>query len=138
MAGFSGFQGSVTGASLVNGILNTWSASISRSQTDITGFSNAGRNRVLGLWDITGAAGGVQDDTINPTIGMTNATGTTITLIAKNDAAANSIAFNAVVDQVQLGVNKSGDATVSFNFGLASTATVSTAFTELPFTVSWV
>lgn len=136
MAAISGYDGNITGNGIV-GALNTWSATLSRAVSDVTGFTNSGRNRVLGLYDLTGSAGGVVDNTAtiaNTTTGIftcfATATGTTITLQVET---GNTIAANCVVDSVAFGVSKAGDATVTFNFSLASTTTGTTS----PFTVAW-
>ena len=132
MAAITGNSGSVTGG--VTGVLNTWSATISRAVSDVTGFGLVGRNRILGVYDMTGSAGGIMDNasafaSSNEIAAMTATTGASITLTAES---GNTIAANVVVDSVSLGSSKTGDATVSFNFSLASTAT-----TGSPFTISW-
>ena len=132
MAAISGNTGSVTGG--VVGVLNTWSATVSRAVSDVTGFGNSGRHRILGVYDMTGSAGGIMDDSTsfvstNEIAAMTATTGASITLTAQS---GNTIGANVVVDSVSLGSSKAGDATVSFNFSLAATAT-----TGSPFTISW-
>ena len=44
MAAISGNTGNISGG--VVGVLNTWSATISRAMSDVTGFDNVGRNRL--------------------------------------------------------------------------------------------
>ena len=132
MAAISGNTGSITGG--VSGVLNTWSATVSRAVSDVTGFGLVGRNRILGVYDMTGSAGGIMDDaaafvSTNEIAAMTAITGASITLTAQS---GNTIGANVVVDSVSLGSSKAGDATVSFNFSLAATAT-----TGSPFTISW-
>ena len=132
MAAISGNTGSVTGG--VVGVLNTWSATISRAVSDVTGFGNAGRHRILGVYDMTGSAGGIMDDSTsfvstNEIAAMTAVTGASITLTAQS---GNTIGANVVVDSVALGSTKTGDATLSFNFSLAAGTTTSS-----PFTISW-
>lgn len=139
MAALNGYNGNISGNG-ITGTLRTWSASITRAATDITGFSNVGRNRILGLYDMTGSAGGVIDDTTTgfavTTVGGGNfvcfqtATGQTITLTV---ASNKSIAANCVCEQLDFNVDKAGEATLTFNFSLASTATG----TSTPFTVVW-
>jgi hypothetical protein len=132
MAAISGNTGSVTGG--VVGVLNTWSATISRAVSDVTGFGNSGRHRILGVYDMTGSAGGIMDDSTsfvstNEIAAMTATTGASITLTAQS---GNTIGANVVVDSVSLGSSKTGDATLSFNFSLAAGTTSSS-----PFTISW-
>ena len=132
MAAISGNTGSVTGG--VVGVLNTWSATISRAVSDVTGFGNSGRHRILGVYDMTGSAGGIMDDSTsfvstNEIAAMTATTGASITLTAQS---GNTIGANVIVDSVSLGSSKTGDATLSFNFSLAAGTTTSS-----PFTISW-
>ena len=133
MAAISGNTGNISGG--VAGVINTWSATISRAVSDVTGFGLTGRNRILGVYDMTGSAGGIMDDNTNFDNGsneiaaQTATTGASITLTAKTGC---TIAANVVVDSVSLGSSKTGDATVSFNFSLASSATSTS-----PFTISW-
>ena len=139
MAAISGNSGNVTGPAGLVGVLNTWSATITRAVSDVTGFTNSGRNRLLGVYDLTGSAGGIMDDaaafvsTNQPAV-QTAVTGSTITLSAdRNTSSLNSIEANVVFESVALGSSKTGDATITFNFSLASTATG----TNSPFTISW-
>ena len=134
MAAINGNAGNISGNGIV-GTLNTWSATISRAVSDVTGFDNSGRNRLLGVYDMTGSAGGVLDNTTgfvstNFLAAHTAADGGTITLTAES---GNTIAAKCVVDSVAMSVNKAADATVTFNFSLASTTTG----TNSPFTISW-
>lgn len=134
MAALNGNTGSISGNGIV-GTLNTWSATISRAVSDVTGFANVGRNRLLGVYDMTGSAGGVLDDTSafvssNVLAAHTAATGADITLQA--DGTNNQIVARCVVSDVSLSVTKAGDSTVTFNFALASTATSGS-----PFAISW-
>lgn len=141
MAALSGNTGNVSGNGIV-GSLNTWSATISRAASDVTEFGQAGRQRLLGVYDLTGSAGGILDTkagfvntTTGEMIGHTAVSGATITLVARSNASGtNSIAFNGVVDSVTLGSSKGGDATVTFNFSLSHpTASGTTS----PFTIVW-
>lgn len=134
MAAINGNAGNISGNGIV-GTLNTWSATISRAVSDVTGFANTGRNRLLGVYDMTGSAGGVLDNTSafvssNELAAQTATSGGSITLTAEG---GNTIAANCVVDSVAMNVNKTGDATITFNFSLASTTTTGTN----PFTISW-
>lgn len=138
MAALNGNLGSVSGNGIV-GTLNTWSATISRAVSDVTGFSNTGRNRMLGVYDLTGSAGGVLDTNTstfssNQPAAMTATTGGLITLSARaTTAVTNHIIANCVVENQTISVTKAGDATVTFDFSLASTETG----TNMPFTIVW-
>ena len=135
MAAISGNSGNISGTGY-NANLNTWSATISRAVSDVTSFDGSGRRRILGVYDMTGSAGGIMDDNTNFDNGsgelsaLTATTGATITLTAKTGC---TIAAPCVTESIQLGSSKAGDATITFSFSLASTATG----TNSPFTISW-
>ena len=138
MAAINGNTGNVSGNGIV-GVLNTWSATISLAVSDVTGFTNSGRNRLLGVYDMTGSAGGVMTHTAafisgNFLASQTAETGATVTLTARNDSrATNTIQANVVISEVSLQSTKAGDTGVTFNFSLAGTATG----TNSPFTLVW-
>ena len=135
MAAISGNSGNVAGTGF-NANLNTWSATISRAVSDVSSFAGSGRRRILGIYDLTGSAGGILDDDTNFDNGanelaaQTATAGTTVTLTAKTGC---TIGAPCVTQDIQLGSSKTGDATVTFSFSLASTATG----TSSPFTISW-
>ena len=134
MAAISGNSGNISGTGYVAN-LNTWSATISRAVSDVTSFDGAGRKRILGVYDMTGSAGGIMDNGAsfigtNELAAQTATTGATITLTAES---GNTIAANCVTESVALASTKTGDATITFNFSLASTTTGTTS----PFTISW-
>ena len=134
MAAISGNTGNVSGNGIV-GNLNTWSATISRAVSDVTGFNNSGRNRILGVYDLAGSAGGIMDDgssllSSSNFAAFTSATGANVILTADS---GNAITAACVVSDIALGSSKAGDATITFSFSLASTVTTGT----LPFTIAW-
>ena len=135
MAAISGNSGNISGNGIV-GNLNTWSATISRAVSDVTGFNNTGRNRILGVYDLQGSAGGIMDDgssllSSSNFAAFTSATGANVILTA--DGSGNAITAACVVSDIALGSSKAGDATITFSFSLASTVTTGT----LPFTIAW-
>jgi hypothetical protein len=137
MPALSGNTGNISGNGIV-GTLNTWSCTISRAVADVTGFTNSGRNRLLGVYDLTGSAGGVLDSTAgfvssNFLAAHTAASGSAITMTADSDVAANTIQATCVVSDVTMSVTKTGDSSVTFDFSLASTTTG----TNSPFVISW-
>lgn len=140
MSAINGNSGNVLGTSAgIVGVLNTWSATISRAMSDVTGFTNSGRNRLLGVYDMTGSAGGVMTRTAafissNFLASQTAETGASLTLSAfSSGTSQNSIQANVVVSEVSMQSTKTGDSSVTFNFSLASTATG----TNSPFTLVW-
>lgn len=138
MSAINGNTGNVSGTGIV-GILNTWSATISRAVSDVTGFTNSGRNRLLGVYDMTGSAGGILTRTAafistNFLASQTAETGATITLTALSAGTSqNTIQANVVVNDVAMNSTKTGDTGVTFSFSLASSATG----TNSPFTLVW-
>ena len=138
MSAINGNTGNVSGTGIV-GILNTWSATISRAMSEVTSFSNTGRNRLLGIYDMTGSAGGVMTRTAafisgNYLAAHTADTGATITLTALSAGTSqNTIEANVVVNDIALQSTKSGDTGITFSFSLASTQTG----TNSPFTLVW-
>ena len=138
MAAINGNRGNVSGTGIV-GVLNTWSATISRAMSDVTGFTNSGRNRLLGVYDMTGSAGGIITRTASMISGnyfaaQTAETGATITLTAYSAGTSqNSIQANVVVNDIAMNSTKTGDTGITFSFALASAATGDTS----PFTLVW-
>ena len=138
MSAINGNTGNVSGTGIV-GILNTWSATISRAMSEVTSFSNSGRNRLLGIYDMTGSAGGVMTRTAafisgNYLAAHTADTGATIRLTALSAGTSqNTIQANVVVNDIALQSTKSGDTGITFSFSLASTQTG----TNSPFTLVW-
>ena len=138
MSAINGNTGNVSGNGIV-GILNTWSATISRAVSDVTSFTNSGRNRLLGVYDMTGSAGGVLTRTAsfistNFLAAHTADSGGQITLTALSAGTSqNTIIANAVINDVAMQSTKSGDTGVTFSFSLATTQTG----TSSPFTLVW-
>jgi hypothetical protein len=138
MSAINGNTGNVSGTGIV-GILNTWSATISRSMSDVTGFTNVGRNRLMGVYDMTGSAGGVLTRTAafisgNFLAAQTAETGATVTLTALSAGTSqNTIQANVIVNDIAMNSTKTGDTGVTFSFSLAATATTGGS----PFTLVW-
>jgi hypothetical protein len=113
---------------------NAWNGTFSRQVSDITGFSDAGRRRRLGVWDANGSAGGFLRADASSTGPGVNATdwqtgGSTIYLHAKgsgtvatNATGVCTMILTAVISEVAMSVAKTGDAAVSFNWALAGGA----------------
>ncbi len=126
MAGISGVNGNVTMAGAIGGVIKSWTANFTRNNVDITGFTNAARNRAVGIVDVTGSMSGTIDGgTTSPLIAFTgNTAPATLTLQADS---GNTLAFTAVIDSFSLGVAVDGEATFSANFAIASTHTAVTS-----------
>ena len=101
---------------------NTWNATFSRNVSDITGYGDTGRRRQLGIWDVSGSAGGIlKVDAPNTSPGVASMAedGASITLLAKTSSTACSYAMTAVISEIAITSTKTGDAGVSFNFSIA-------------------
>lgn len=113
-----GNDGSATLPSGHSAHLNAWSASISRVNSVITGFTDDGVRRRLGVQDITGSASG------HPHFGSANTEpgadeaepGGALTLLI---ATGCSYQPTVVFDSIDFAVDKTGDSTIVFNFGNA-------------------
>ena len=114
--------------------VQSYSASLSRVSTDLTGFGDTGRRRRLGIMDLSGSMSGVLGlDTAASTNTSTIFTNTmdpssttsalTVTLSFWTGTAATNqakIVSTAVFNQWSFANNKMGDATVSGNYENAS------------------
>lgn len=136
-----GSDGSVTFPTGFNAVLNTWSATISRTTQVLTGYgANVHNRRASAVVDITGSAGGIPkywDDTggvensqspIAHTPGtgnlsdagdLTDRAGGNITLRVAPAVSAGSdceITFGAVFSSYAFTVTNDGDSSITFNF----------------------
>jgi hypothetical protein len=94
----------------------TWNATFSRNASDVTGYGDTGRRRKLGIWDISGSAGGsmiANEPNSSPGIASSDADGASITLKA---STACFYTFVAVISDVAASVTKTGDSMLAFNF----------------------
>ena len=131
MAGISGVNGNIAIANAIGGIIKSWTANFTRASTDITGFTNATRNRAIGIIDVTGSMTGSLDNGTSPTVAFSgNTAAADITLTAEG---GNTLVFKAILDSFTVGVAVDGEATFACNYAIASTQT---AFTSAV-TVSW-
>jgi hypothetical protein len=121
MAGISGVNGNITFGSAIGGVIKSWTANFTRTNTDITGFGNATRNRATGIIDVTGSMTGSMDSTLAPTLAFSgNTAAATLTLTAET---GNTLAFPVIVDSFTIGLAVDGEATFSANYAIASTST---------------
>ena len=110
---------------------NTWSATFTREQHDVTAFGDSGRRRIPGIADVSGSAGGfmtydagnaapnvfanAHDGPLNPGSSDTHSHPIVLTL-----QTGCSYTFNGVVSDVAISSTMAGDATITMNFQLAS------------------
>ena len=103
---------------------NTWSATFSRSQHDVTAFGDSGRRRIPGIADVTGSAGGFMtfdDSNTGPGVFQDAHSATAEShLIVLTVAASCTYTFNGLVTDVAISSTMGGDATITMNFALAS------------------
>jgi len=119
MAGISGVNGNIAISNAIGGIIKSWTANFTRATTDITGFTNATRNRAIGIIDVTGSMTGSLDNGTSPTVAFSgNTAAADITLTAET---GNTLVFKAIIDSFTVGVAVDGEATFSANFAIAST-----------------
>ncbi len=131
-----GYDGNITIGSVNVIEFKSWTATISRVVSDISGFSGRGRHRRLGKWDIQGGFTGVPLPGTTNVIagGMSQTTPPTCTFIVTGTGtAAISIAAPCVVDSVPIGSTHDGDATISGTLQLSTEST-----NDPPFTTTWV
>jgi hypothetical protein len=112
--------GSDGDASLPTGykaVLNTFSATLTRTTQVLTGFTDTGaRRKASGVLDITGSAGGTPYHNVassSPLGIASSATGGSLTLTF---ATGSTLAFDAVFNSTAFSVTQDGAQTVTFNF----------------------
>jgi hypothetical protein len=111
-----------------NAQFNVWNATFSRNVSDISGFGDGARRRRLGVYDVSGSAGGFMvADGAGPGANTTDwsSTGITVFLHARGagtvtPATACTLSFGAIISDIAMSNVKTGDAAVSFNFQLSS------------------
>ena len=119
--------------SLGTGITNkikvrTFAATLARTESDLTGFGDTGRRRRLGMLDLTGSLTGsleVNDAGTTSVAVMFNQTGTTLITLGLFDGTATNdarIAANCIVNNYAFASDKTGDVTITANFGNADGA----------------
>lgn len=121
-----------------NAQFNVWNATFSRNVSDISGFGDSARRRRLGVYDVSGSAGGFMLADINgPGANTTDwsSSGISIFLHAKGSGTAVSsctLSFVAVVSEIAMSNAKTGDAAISFNFQLSGGAAPTETWDETP------
>ena len=107
--------------------VRSFSATLERPESELTGFADTGRRRRLGMLDLTGSLSGV------PGVdGTTNATATTASFFSSTATAALTltlfdatstndarIAANCIFNGFAFAVDKTADSTLSCNFSNA-------------------
>lgn len=136
MAGISGANGNVSLAG-AHGLIKSWTANVAPAEIDISAFGSIGKQRMHGIFDVTGTIVAVMDSASANSPLSTNwfaqtATGAALTLTAET---GNSLAFNALIRSADISVDVNGEATVTYNYQL-NAPTSAAALTNI-FTISW-
>lgn len=110
-----------TGGGVIN--VKTYAATLSRTESDLTGFGDTGRRRRVGMLDLTGSLNGVPalDSTASTNSASffvsTSTAALTLTLF---DVAASTndprIVANCIFNNFAFNVDKAGDSTITCNF----------------------
>ena len=101
--------------------IRAWSGDFSRVVSDVTDFGATGRRRRLGIFDVTGSANGVMSYDAASTAPGINATdwsrdGMTLTLGVLTATTVCSYTVTAVFSNIAISSDKTGDASITFNF----------------------
>jgi hypothetical protein len=105
--------------------VRSYSATLERPESELTGFADTGRRRRLGMLDLTGSLSGVPgvDSTATTTttnffIGTSTAA-LTLTLFDATSTNDARIAANCIFNGFAFAVDKTADSTLSCNFSNA-------------------
>jgi hypothetical protein len=110
--------------------VKTFAATLTRTESDLTGFSDSGKRRRLGVIDLTGSLNGVpaQDSTATASSTTTalailsTATAALTLNLAGSGTAATKISANCIFNGYSFNSDKNGDATLTVNFSNADGA----------------
>ena len=109
---------------------NTWSATFTREQHDVTAFGDTGRRRIPGLADISGSAGGFMTfDSSDTGPGVFqdahgNVAAAQSHLMVLTLATGCTYTFNGNITDVAISSTMGGDATITMNFVMAGGAEI--------------
>lgn len=108
--------------------VKVWAATLTRVSSDITGFSDTGKRRRLGIVDVTGSLSGTPFYAgANTSAGMDVAqAGGTLVLslsgVTSGTVAAAYISMSCVFDQFAMNVDKNGESSLTMNYQLSGGA----------------
>ena len=108
--------------------VKVWAATLTRVSSDITGFSDTGKRRRLGIVDVTGSLSGTPFYAgSNTSAGMdvAQAGGTLVLSLSgatSGTVAAAYISMSCVFDQFALNVDKNGESSLTMNYQLSGGA----------------
>jgi hypothetical protein len=106
--------------------VRSFAANLSRVESELTGFSDTGRRKRLGMLDLTGSLSGVPavDSTASTTTALTsmiwmNTATQALTLTIYDSTNDARIAANCIFNGFAFNVDKTADSTVTCNFANA-------------------
>jgi hypothetical protein len=106
--------------------VRSFAANLSRVESELTGFSDTGRRKRLGMLDLTGSLSGVPavDSTASTTTALTsmiwmNTATQALTLTIFDSTNDARIAANCIFNGFAFNVDKTADSTVTCNFANA-------------------
>jgi hypothetical protein len=106
--------------------VRSFAANLSRVESELTGFSDSGRRKRLGMLDLTGSLSGVPavDSTASTTTALTsmiwmNTATQALTLTIYDSTNDARIAANCIFNGFAFNVDKTADSTVTCNFANA-------------------
>jgi hypothetical protein len=109
--------------------VRSFAANLSRVESELTGFSDTGRRKRLGMLDLTGSLSGVPavDSTASTTTALTsmiwmNTATQALTLTIYDSTNDARIAANCIFNGFAFNVDKTADSTVTCNFANADGA----------------
>jgi hypothetical protein len=117
-----GNDGAVTLTSGAVVQVRSYAATLERTESDLTGFSDTGRRRRVGMLDLTGSLSGVPaiDSTATANTASffvsTATAALTLTLFDSTTTADAKVAANCIFNGFAFNVDKVGDSTLSCNF----------------------
>tara|TARA_R110000824_G_scaffold43358_2_gene127009 strand:+ start:188 stop:574 length:387 start_codon:yes stop_codon:yes gene_type:complete len=100
---------------------SSWTMTISRVVSDVTGFDDIARSKLGGIAEITGSLSGFLDGDTDPdftgAVLNNNYAGSAITLTATT--GRTWVCANAIVSNISVSTTKTGDCTVSLDFAFS-------------------
>lgn len=108
--------------------VKVWAATLTRVSSDITGFSDTGKRRRLGIVDVTGSLSGTPfygGSGNSAGMDVAQAGGTLVLSLSgatSGTVSAAYISMSCVFDQFALNVDKNGESSLTMNYQLSGGA----------------
>tara|TARA_R110000824_G_scaffold168136_4_gene345164 strand:+ start:3306 stop:3698 length:393 start_codon:yes stop_codon:yes gene_type:complete len=104
-------------------VVNAWSMSVSRVVSDVTGYADTATNVRGGLASFSGSASGFLKygaGSTDPNLDVAEFAAGSVEAVVLTAATGCTYNANAVISGVSIGVSKTGDTTISFDFTFAT------------------